>query len=137
MDSILCLFLDQLDCCVFLACDCAFCDGCAQQSATPRNKLALALHGLGQCASTADADALALLSHGLRHQESVFVQSTSAAALGFLGRRAAAEGNLVTVKKVAAALLPALSMEFACALPHPHPLSPFRFKAGYSTATGS
>ena len=42
---------------------------------------------------------------------SVFVQSTAASALGFLGRRAAAERSLVPTRAIVEALMPALSME--------------------------
>lgn len=44
---------------------------------------------------------------------SVFIQSTAAAALGFFGRRAAAEKNLSAVSAVVKALLPALDLELA------------------------
>ena len=46
---------------------------------------------------------------------SVFVQSTAASALGFLGRRAAAERSLVPTRAIVEALMPALSMELCAA----------------------
>lgn len=41
------------------------------------------------------------------------MQSTAAAALGFFGRRAAAENNLSAVSTVLHALLPALDLDLA------------------------
>jgi hypothetical protein len=52
----------------------------------------------------------------VRDPASAFVQSTAASALGFVGRRAAAERDLPAVAAVLAALAPALSMAFAGAM---------------------
>ena len=46
---------------------------------------------------------------------SVFVQSTAASALGFLGRRAGAERSLDPTRAIVEALMPALSMELCAA----------------------
>ena len=88
---------------------------------TNRNKRALALHALGQCAPTGDATVLRLLSDAVSHPESVFIQSTAAAALGFLGRRAAAERNLTALSGIVAALLPPLDVSTSALQSNGHP----------------
>ena len=77
------------------------------------NKRALALHALGQCADTADTASLHLLGEAVGDTSSVFVQSTAALALGYIGRRAGAEGNLAAVAAILAILLPPLDMDLA------------------------
>lgn len=81
-----------------------------------RNKRALALHALGQCASTHDAQVLQLLRQALGDDSSVFVQSTAALALGYLGRRAGAEGNAPAVHAIVSMLLPPLHIRLGALL---------------------